>query len=450
MISSVLYAIERGFRYVTAHPHILLALMLLVGVPLVFLYSGQQFLRAAESNQDTLYRTQVGFLHDTLELLLLQTDQLNVAVLEPELKKLVETNNDLTGVLILKQTNDSDFIVIAGSSTTTPEKIEQITPMLEFAAVQDNTLIYPHEYSGGRVWLAVKLITNSDQVRYFIYSEHDLTNLDAVIKARKQNAYYSLAFVYLLMLLIAYWQIRSTDYRYLYAETKKANEMKDLFTNMIAHELRAPLTAIKGYASMVEESGQVHGQNKEYNSRIRTSAERLLTIVNDLLDVARIQSGKLKVENASTNIAPVLNAVRDELLSSAAEKGIEVILDVDESIQPAAHVDAKRLHQALTNLISNAIKYTKEGSITISLEEKQQVVELRIKDTGMGIAAEDQKKLFAPFFRVENDSVNEITGTGLGMWITKQLIELMGGSLAVESIKGVGTHVVVSLPKEAA
>jgi signal transduction histidine kinase len=110
--------------------------------------------------------------------------------------------------------------------------------------------------------------------------------------------------------------------------------------------------------------------------------------------------------------------------------------------------DGKRLHQALTNLVSNAIKYTNKGTISLSLDDKYAYVEIRVKDTGMGISSDDQKKIFAPFFRVENEDVSKITGTGLGMWITKELIELMGATIGVESIKGVGTHVVITLPKE--
>jgi signal transduction histidine kinase len=97
--------------------------------------------------------------------------------------------------------------------------------------------------------------------------------------------------------------------------------------------------------------------------------------------------------------------------------------------------------------VSNAIKYTQNGAIELSIEEKSAYIEVRVKDTGMGISAEDQKKLFAPFFRVANEDVSKITGTGLGMWITKQLIELMGATIGVESIKGVGTHIVISIPK---
>jgi signal transduction histidine kinase len=272
-----------------------------------------------------------------------------------------------------------------------------------------------------------------------------LRSIDDLFASREQSAYFSLIFVYIFIAALAYWHIRLTDYRYLYITAKKANETKDLFTNMIAHELRAPLTAIKGYASLLEERVP-DSDHKQYASRVRESSERLIAIVSDLLDVARIQSGKLAVNVERIDIQAESQKVIEELRISAQGKNIELHLTSSGS-QFIGEADAQRLHQALTNLVSNAIKYTPKGTIELSLEEKPAYIELRVKDTGMGISSEDQQKLFAPFFRVASDDVSKITGTGLGMWITKQFIELMGGTVGVESIKGVGTHVVISLQK---
>ena len=281
---------------------------------------------------------------------------------------------------------------------------------------------------------------------FFLLTANSRESVDRLFTIRLQKTLFSLVPIYLFILALAYWHIKLTDYRYLYINVRKANEMKDLFTNMIAHELRAPLTAMRGYASMIDESAEDEEQRK-YALRIKDSSERLLAIVNDLLDVARIQSGKLSVVHESYDVSEVVIAVTDELHVSAYEKHIK--LSHSGAIETHLAVgDRKRLHQALTNLVSNAIKYTPEGGIELALEEKYASIEIRVKDTGMGISSEDQKQLFAPFFRVQNDDVSKITGTGLGMWITKQLIELMGGKIAVESIKGVGTHLVLTLPKQ--
>ena len=187
-------------------------------------------------------------------------------------------------------------------------------------------------------------------------------------------------------------------------------------------------------------------EQQKHAKRITDSAERLLTIVNDLLDVARIQSGKLAFQKENFDVSEVVIAVIDELHISAQEKNI-ILKHIGTDTSHVVMGDRMRLHQAITNLVSNAIKYTKDGEIELSVAQKFNKVIVRVKDTGMGISAEDQKQLFAPFFRVKNDDVSQITGTGLGMWITKQLIELMGAKIGVESIKGVGTHIVVTLDK---
>jgi signal transduction histidine kinase len=220
--------------------------------------------------------------------------------------------------------------------------------------------------------------------------------------------------------------------------------MKDLFTNMIAHELRAPLTAIRGYASLLEEKTPTES-DKQHAIRIKESSERMLLILTDLLDVARIQSGKLAIEKKETDVSLVVAKVVAELQVTAREKHIELIQENDTH-SCIVMSDSKRLQQVFTNIINNAIKYTQQGSITVSITQVHAFIEIRVKDTGMGIAFEDQKRLFAPFFRVSSTDVSNITGTGLGMWITKELIELLGGSVSVESIKGVGTHVIVKLP----
>jgi len=204
---------------------------------------------------------------------------------------------------------------------------------------------------------------------------------------------------------------------------------------------------MRGYASMIRQDHSVSDDIKKYAENIEEASGRLVLIVSDLLDVARIQSGKLKIEPKKNDIQRTVTSVLSAMKSVADEKNIEL---KKEGLTGAlvANIDDKRLHQALTNLVSNAVKYTPAGgAITLELSDLQSRVEIRVKDTGMGISADNQKKLFAPFFRVNTTEVDAIVGTGLGMWITKQLVELMKGSIGVESIKGVGTHIVITFPK---
>ncbi len=444
MISKLLFALETAWSYVKQHPQIQFAFLLIFVLPLLFLYSSNQFLEAGRANQDKLQRDRVGLLHDSFASLLSATE-FNPATAQKELMAISELNQDITKFRVVWQ-NGKEFTPIAALDESILGRSEEGISLYQASAARfDESLIFPFFLNDVRYWQSVRAIQATDGQNFFILTENSFEQVDSYLKNQERTAYMSLLLVYVVLLGIAFWLIRLTNYRSLYDQAEQAIKTKDLFSNMIAHELRAPLTAIKGYSAMAAESDDL-AKNKEHAGKITAASDRLLAIVNDLLDIARIQSGKLSFEIEKHNVQDTISAVQAELLISAQQKNIAISIENDAS-EAIALVDPKRLHQALTNLVSNAIKYTKEGEISISAEEKTTVVELRVKDTGMGISAEDQQKLFAPFYRVESTDVSKITGTGLGMWITRQLIELMGGSIGVESIKGVGTHVVISLQK---
>lgn len=446
MISRLLVFLERGLRYTREHPQIFFVLILIFVMPLLFLYSGEQFLSVSRSNQDLLQKDRVGLMQDAF-VSILHAYNYQPAGVQSEIDHIAALNPDILNFKIVSL-QKGKFTTIAALATSTIGTAPADTDFYQNAAVRlDSSLIFEAYGAQGREWHAYRATQSPDGTFYFIYTNISRAQIDTLFAQKQQSAFITLIFIYLFVLALAYWHIKLTDYRYLYIKLRKADAMKDLFTNMIAHELRAPLTAIHGYASMIlEQKKALAPEIVTYTSRVEDSAERLLGIVNDLLDVARIQSGRLAVTKQPFDASLVIIAVTDELKVIAQEKHIELThTGAIETHQVVG--DEKRLHQALTNLVSNAIKYTESGAIEVSIAETMSKVEIRVKDTGMGISAEDQKQLFAPFFRVQSDDVSKITGTGLGMWITKQLVELMGASIAVESIKGVGTHVVITLDK---
>lgn len=443
MIDTSIIAFQNGFAYIRKHPQLLLTIGLIVLIPLAFMFSGQQFLNAARLNQETLERERIGMLHDAVAILA-KTLAFDPARIEPELRVLGAQNQDLIALRIVHDDGEA-LRIIAALENETEDAVSE-TALYQTANIQPGTsIITPTARDGSRYWQGVRRI-ESDLGAYYLFTETSLAHIDAIFAERIREAYYWLFGILGIVILLVVRHVRLIDYAYLYRETKRANEMKDLFTNMIAHELRAPLTAMRGYASMIMEKADVSSEIKLSATRIEQSAGRLSLIVTDLLDVARIQSGKLAMRAERVNVTEVIVSVVDAMRIVAEEKHINI--ETDKDAAPAyIQGDEKRLYQAFTNLVSNAIKYTKAGSIVISLEERIDRIEVRVKDTGVGMSAEHQKQLFAPFFRIENTDTEGTVGTGLGMWITKQLVELMKGSIAVESIKGVGTHVVVTLPK---
>jgi signal transduction histidine kinase len=189
-------------------------------------------------------------------------------------------------------------------------------------------------------------------------------------------------------------------------------------------------------------------ENPEIEKAMRTAAksnERLEGLVEDLLNVSRIDQGRLPVVLQSVEIEPIIRDIVSQLKVKADEKGLT--LDYTEAIVklPLVSADPERLTQVLINLIGNSVKYTEAGSVKVTALVKNGLVEVKIVDTGIGMSAEEQKNLFQKFYRVQNEKTGKIVGTGLGLWITKQIIELMKGVITIESMEGVGTQVTIKL-----
>lgn len=445
MISRFIYSLTRSADYIKGHPQFAFVLVLILVLPLLFLYSGQQFLDVGRANQDRLQKDRVGLLHDSFVSILSATN-FSSTTIQAELSNITALNPDIANFYVAHLV-DGELTVVASLESEAVGDHEVYADLFRTAAVRvDESLIFEVQRDTGRTWLTYRALERTPGDFYFLFTEFSLATVDKLFAERERAALFSLVYIYLFLLVLAYWHIRMTDYRYLYTKAQGVIATKDQFMNMMAHELRAPLTAMRGYASMIVES-PVSDEVRQQAAHIGSASERLIAIVNDLLDVARLQSGKLVMDSNPFSITAVVVKVADELKVMAESKGITLLADAPP-LPLVITGDERRLEQALTNLVSNAIKYTAHGAIELALTSKGSKVEIRVKDTGSGISFDDQQKLFAPFFRVSGEQVASITGSGLGMWITKQLIELMGGTIAVESIKGVGTHVVVVLPIE--
>lgn len=242
----------------------------------------------------------------------------------------------------------------------------------------------------------------------------------------------------------------------LYAEVQRANVAKSEFVSFVSHELKTPMTSIRGYADLLAAGsvGEVNEAQTEFLSTIRFNIQRMATLVSDLADVSRIEAGRMHLEFAPVALNEVVEEVIRSTRSLAAEKTHEVICDFEENLIQVWG-DRNRLAQVLTNLASNAIKYTPEnGQIVISLREEDniwddegasRVVHVQVIDNGIGIKEEDQKKIFQQYFRTD-EGKDFAPGTGLGLNITRYLVEMQGGKIWFESEYGRGTNFQFTVP----
>lgn len=228
-------------------------------------------------------------------------------------------------------------------------------------------------------------------------------------------------------------------------------DLKDNFVSVVAHELRTPITAIRSYAWMaLHKSDQPLSEKLEkYLIRIFISSERLINLVNDMLNISRIESGKIEMQLESVDMISILKDAIDEVYSSKSrEKQINILLL--EQALPKALADPEKLREVLLNVLGNAVKFSPNGGkVTISFFTDGQLIEVSIKDEGPGISREDLSKLFKKFGRLDNSYTAAATseGTGLGLYISKSLMEKMNGKIwaASEGI-GQGATFVLSLP----
>ncbi len=222
---------------------------------------------------------------------------------------------------------------------------------------------------------------------------------------------------------------------------KENKKLKDEFVFIAAHELRTPVTAIKGYLSIILDKsfGEVPPKIKESLKIVNGSNERLVQLVQDLLQVARSDAGKIKINLTPLSIGEAIKGTANELKSLALEKGLKIKY-IQLTDNKKIKADAYKLKEALTNLIGNSIKYTLDkGDIEISHEIQDKYLITHIKDNGMGMSLENVKKLFTKFYRVQSKETAEIEGTGLGLFICKEIVERMNGKIWVKSKLGKGS-----------
>jgi signal transduction histidine kinase len=222
--------------------------------------------------------------------------------------------------------------------------------------------------------------------------------------------------------------------------------LRDAFVGAVSHELRTPLTSITGFLEMLgDEEEDLSPSGRTYLSVIRRGTSRLHRIVEDLLLVAQIEANRLELEPEPTDLAELATAVVEEALPAAAEKGIDLRLDVHGSLPLDA--DAGRLRQVLDSLVSNALKFTPAGgTVSVSTSSSDGEARIEVSDTGIGIPQEEVGQLFSRFYRASTATRRAIPGAGLGLVIARAIVEGHGGTISLESREGEGTRVTVALP----
>lgn len=243
-------------------------------------------------------------------------------------------------------------------------------------------------------------------------------------------------------------QERTRELASVLEEVQRISKTKSEFISAVSHELRTPLTSIKGYASllMTGKLGDVPSSVKERLEKINTHSDNLVKMINDLLDIARIESGRIEMKMENYNLAKLIDSVHDLLTPQMRDKNLQWQVEVAQDVHEIL-MDIHQVERVFINLINNAIKFTPpQGTIAIKVAKNNNFIETEVSDTGIGIKEDDLEKLFSEFYRVDNEINQKVKGTGLGLVLVKKIIEVHRGKIWVTSKIGVGTTFHFTLP----
>ena len=234
---------------------------------------------------------------------------------------------------------------------------------------------------------------------------------------------------------------------------QQANRAKTVFLNNMSHDIRTPMNAIIGFTALATKSIDNKETVLDYLAKIAQSSDHLLSLINDILDMSRIESGKVTIDEKEEELSDILHSIRNIFLADIKAKNLDLFIDTMNIKNEHIICDKLRLNQVLLNILSNAVKYTPNGGM-ISLKIRQEepmadgrcYYEFRIRDNGIGMSEEFRKTIFEPFTREKTSTISGIQGTGLGMAITKNIVDMMGGTITCSSKQGEGSEFVVRLP----
>ena len=439
--------IKDGLIQFKNHPQLWLTVFVAIAIFSSYLFIANRFILIAKQAQDELVNVRIGSLQDAFaplaSVLFNESD-----LLRKHMVRLARLNPTIVDFSIVQKSANGKWKIIysvdRNKEGTDLVGYELVLNLAE--ANPDNSFTVEEIIGGDRFFQTSRAIVDEKgSVKAIAVTKQSMSWADKKISADIKNGMLILILIMLFLLLLFFKHARIIDYAVLYKQLKEIDKMKDDFVSMASHELRTPLTAIRGYVDILKSLNEVKSETGVKSlDRIDISAKELDSLIADILDVSRIQQGRLSYEIQVIDPYETLQHVVDTLSASAQDKGLKFTVEAERNLK--INADPNRLRQVLINVIGNAIKYTSEGSVTVQLKKEQGKVVFVVADTGLGMSPEDLSHLFKKFWRSPDKNVRKQKGTGLGMWITKQIVEYMNGVIYAQSIKGSGTTFTIEFP----
>lgn len=451
----LLQSLRKGIEFIKKNPTILYSIVLIVVITVALFGNSYYSLKKFQDTTDALLKSKAILAENVFRVLGndLFSDQ---GVLQKRIDQVQTENKDVSEIVIL--TRDSDESSFVTRASTNHESIGKpidraMTPYLLPWQNENITLAFLTNEDGNRYWNVVKKITDEEGHGLgLIVFQLSIQSHDAYVRKAIFQSYLVLGVSLFFVLLLLGNHMRFFYYALRVTKLEEVDHMKDDFISMASHELKTPITVLRGYVDLLK--GDINApttdaskkQSMDYLENMDGSLLRLNDLVEDILNVSRLEQNRLPITLKSVDLKPIFIEITSQFSLLAKNKGLEFH---SEPLYPlVVSADAERLKQILVNLVGNAVKYTLKGSVTLSVkEEGKDTILITVADTGLGISAEGIEHLFSKFYRVKTDETSKISGTGLGLWISREIARQMGGDITVESIEGVGSHFNLHLKK---
>ena len=369
------------------------------------------------------------------------------------LLQVLEDDPEIEELSIVIPTDTSDGIVqnyeVLASSQ--PDTVGQPAEgLLLTTAVQQGRSVATEQTlaDGTRTWAVATLVDDEKgEVVGVVVVNYGFSRINALVTSMLNQSLFILMGVVAVVFLLLLNHLKFVNYSVLFKKLKEVDQLKNDFLSVATHELKSPMGTIKGALENITDGvfGPVNERMQESINLALGETDRLANLVTDLLNVSRIEQGRVTYKSEAVNLQEILLHLTNTYRARAQQKGLTLTYEATDK-NYIITADHGRILEIFTNLIDNAIKYSLKGEVTVMHEVDKNVVKTVVRDTGIGMSAKEREKLFSRFYRIQNDKTANISGTGLGLWIIKQYIEAMGGKIYVDSLEGVGTSFTVEFP----
>jgi len=429
----------------------LYSLLLIIMIPVLIIANTLWQIRASQENMN--YELQQKALLAENIVGSAFTDNLdNTRLLQSKISQMMKENGEIQEITILQQTADG-FVAVASSNPqflgvkfSSTDYVTAWTQNNPTAMLVNDTTKTPNE----RMWSVTSPLTDisTGQKVAMINMKVTLSDIDALTKKNLNLSLIFLVVTIFFVLLLLINHFRFFEYSILFKRLKEVDKMKDDFISIASHELKTPMAAIKGYISMLMEgiAGKIDDKAKDHLLKIDSNVKRLDTLVSETLDVSRLEQGRMQFDLQPIDITTVVDKTMTAYKDQADSKGIYLKEEKPQEPLPQIFADPDRLQQVFDNIIGNAIKYTRKGGVTIYYKIEAGNILTYIKDSGIGMSAVDRKQLFNKFYRIKTEKTADIPGTGLGLWIAREITRKMQGDILVDSMENVGSQFTMTIP----